>query len=222
MHGSAATPMHIGSETPMVGTPRGSNTPRGGNTPRSTTIDTDDAYDPWKISSAHDKNDAFDTNSEGGQNFRSALSGGNSSWDMVDNYSEISGFSGSNDNSLSSQISMTKLIGSEINHSDWQRNTVVQILPHKGTLGVLQGKVARDGTVDVMKMEEGRLVGAPMRFHYEAISPAIPLIDSSIEVVTGRYSGTIGTVKKIVGSDVFINEAARFVRLQHLLWKYKE
>ena len=53
MHGSAATPMHIGSETPMVGTPRGSNTPRGGNTPRSTTIDTDDAYDPWKISSAH-------------------------------------------------------------------------------------------------------------------------------------------------------------------------
>ena len=47
---------------------------------------------------------------------------------------------------------MTRLIGSEINHSDWQRNTVVQILPHKGTLGVLQGKVARDGTVDVMKI----------------------------------------------------------------------
>ena len=47
-HGSATTPMHSGSETPKIGTPRGNNTPRGASTPG-----VEEAYDPWKMSSLH-------------------------------------------------------------------------------------------------------------------------------------------------------------------------
>lgn len=130
----------------------------------------------------------------------------------------MSGYRGSHDNSRS-QVSKT--VGSEINHHDWPRNTVVEIISQNNALGVLQSKVSKDGTVDIMKMEGGRLVGAPIRFHYEAIVPATPYVGCYIEVMSGRNVGTQGTVSRIDGSDVIV-DGSRIVRLQYLLWKFKE
>lgn len=165
-----------------------------------------------------DKNDAFDARSEGGRSSRSMYTDGNSSWNINDNYSEMSGYRGSRDNSMSQHA--TKRVGSDINHIDWPRNTVVEIKSHGNALGVLQSKVSRDGTVDVMKMEGGRLVGAPIRFHYEAITPATPRIGDHIVVMSGNNTGHEGRVKAIVGNDVAVG--GKLFRMQYLLWKFEE